>query len=367
MTSAVTTTLHSSRITHHSSLFTFPLLAYNAETTMKIDTQITTEIDYEKDGKQLGVLSVPQSFNWAGWANYFLPIAMIKNGSGPTALLCGGNHGDEYEGQVTLMNLARELDPAQVQGRLIILPMLNRPAALAGTRLSPIDGRNMNRAFPGQRNDTITGMIAHYVSQALLPLADLVIDIHSGGRTLHFLPSVNMHNLANKEQFNAMVRAAQTWGAPYVFIYEDVAGEGLLPSYAEQMGKITLGTEMGSANQFSAELLRLTGDGLQNVLRLYEILPGAVTPPPTNQQIVEATQRDDYVMAPVSGIFEPFLEMGDPVSAGQPLGQIHSTELPFAAPTPVVARTSGMLFGRGGFPLTQQGACVATIVRPYAG
>jgi predicted deacylase len=263
------------------------------------------------------------------------------------------------------MKLVRELDPAQVQGRLIIIPMLNRPAAAAGTRLSPIDGRNMNRAFPGQRLDTITGMIAHYVSQVLLPLADLVVDIHSGGRTLQFLPSVNMHDLANQEQMNAMLKAATTWGAPYCFIYADVAGEGLYPTYAESLGKVTLGTELGSAPQFSAAMVRIAEQGLKNVLRLYQILPGQPIAPATPPQLVAAPDRDDYVMAPVSGIFEPFLEMGDAVQAGQKLGQIHSTELPFADPAPVIAKTSGLLFGRAGFPLTQQGACVATIVRPY--
>jgi len=333
---------------------------------MAIDSLVSCDLDYERDGKQIGSLRVPQSFNTAGWANYFIPIAVIKNGSGPTVLLSGGNHGDEYEGQVTLMKMVRELDPAQVQGRLIILPMLNRPACVAGTRLSPIDGRNMNRAFPGQRNDTITGLIAHYVSNALLPLADIVVDIHSGGRTLQFLPSVNMHELANKTQMNEMVRAATSWGAPYVFIYADVAGEGLLPSYAESLGKITLGTELGSAPQFGVDMLRLADRGVKNMLRMYGVLtdaPYAAPAPPS--QLVAATDPADYVMAPVSGIFEPFFEMGEQIEAGQPIGQIHSTELPFAAPHSVLAQTGGLLFGRCGFPLTQQGACVATIVRPY--
>ncbi|MFZ1752972.1 MAG: succinylglutamate desuccinylase/aspartoacylase family protein [Caldilineaceae bacterium] len=327
---------------------------------------ISTDIDYTQHGKQMGVLRVPQSFNTAGWANYFIPIAVIQNGSGPTVLLSGGNHGDEYEGQVALMNLVRELQPEQVQGRLIVLPMLNRPACVAGTRLSPIDGRNMNRAFPGQRNDTITGMIAHYVSSVLLPLADIVVDIHSGGRTLQFLPSVNMHELANKTQMDEMVRAASSWGAPYVFIYADVAGEGLLPSYAESLGKITLGTELGSAPQFGVEMLQIAENGVKNMLRMYDVLTDSpYTPPAVPSQLVAATDAADYVMAPVSGIFEPFLEMGDSVDAGQELGQIHSTEMPFAPPSPVRAQTSGLLFGRCGFPLTQQGACVATIVRPY--
>jgi len=333
---------------------------------MANDSLVSTDIDYTQDGKQIGVLRIPQSFNTAGWANYFIPIAVIKNGSGPTVLLSGGNHGDEYEGQVTLMNLVRELQPSQIQGRLIILPMLNRPACVAGTRLSPIDGRNMNRAFPGQPNDTITGMIAHYVSNALLPMADIVVDIHSGGRSLQFLPSVNMHELANKTQMNEMVRAANSWGAPYVFIYADVAGTGLLPSYAESLGKITLGTELGSAPQFGVEMLRLADGGVKNMLRMYGVLADApYTPPAVPSQLVAATDSADYVMAPVSGIFEPFLEMGEQVEAGQKLGQIHSTEQPFADPTPVNAQTGGLLFGRCGFPLTQQGACIATLVRPH--
>ena len=65
--------------------------------------------------------------------------------------------------------MARAIDPAQVQGRIIIIPMLNPPAGQAGTRLSPVDGKNMNRSFPGERNGTLTSMIAHYVTN--LPVA----------------------------------------------------------------------------------------------------------------------------------------------------------------------------------------------------
>jgi predicted deacylase len=68
----------------------------------------------------------------------------------------------------------------------------------------------------------------------------------------------------------------------------------------------------------------------------------------------------------VSGIFEPFAEMEAWIEAGQPIGQIHSVEQPFAAPTIVPARTSGMLISRRAFPLTRQGDCVATLVRPFS-
>ncbi len=338
---------------------------------MNINSPIYTSIDYEKDGKQFGRLEAPVSTNNAGWANYYLPICVIKNGEGPTALIFGGNHGDEYEGPVTLLNLARWLEPEQIQGRVILVPMLNRPAVAAGTRLSSVDGRNMNRAFyrehpEMQVNESITAMIAHYVTQALIPLADLVIDIHSGGRSMHFLASVNMHRVPDDRQMGAMLDAALAWGAPYVFIYRDVAGEGLLPSYCERLGKVTLGTELGSASQFGVEMLHIAESGVKNVLRQHKILTDTPFAAPAKPaQIVAAEGREDYVMAPVSGIYEPFLEMGDGVELGQPLGQLHAIEQPFAKPMVVNALSSGILMSRRAFPLTIQGDCVAVVVRPY--
>src|SRR3954466_16145134 len=109
-------------------------------------TQVSADIDYDRAGKQQGCLRVPYSHNLAGWANILIPITLVNNGPGPTLLALGGNHGDEYEGPVALMKLARSLQPQQVHGRVIIIPALNIPAVLAGTRLSPIDGVNLNRA-----------------------------------------------------------------------------------------------------------------------------------------------------------------------------------------------------------------------------
>lgn len=334
---------------------------------MSTDSLIIASVDYDRPGKQFGHLAVPVSTNSAGWAKQFIPIAVIQNGNGPTAVLFGGNHGDEYEGPVTLTKLARTLDPRRIQGRIVIIPMLNRPAVQAGTRLSPIDGMNMNRAFPGRRNDSITGMIAHYVSSVILPMADLVIDIHSGGSSIRFLPSVNMHRLANQDQMNRMLDAARAWGAPYIFLYEDVAGEGLLPSLAERMGKVTLGTEMGSKSQFGIETLWITEQGVQRVLHHAGIL--AELPfgsPPSEPQVVAGNDPRDYIMAPSSGVFEPFFELGNHIESGQTIGQIHSIEHPFREPEPVLAETSGILMGRRSVPLTSQGECVAAIVRPVS-
>jgi len=326
---------------------------------------ITTDIDLDLPGKQFGNLMVPQSTNSAGWSVSYIPIIVIQGGEGPTALLFGGNHGDEYEGPVTLMTMARNLSAEDVQGRIIIVPMLNRPAVAAGTRLSPLDGVNMNRAFPGKADDSITGMIAHYVSSTLLPLADLVVDIHSGGSSMHFLPSVNMHQVKDAEQMQQMLAAGQAWGAPYVFIYEDVAGSGLLPTLAEQMGKVTLGTEIGSKAQFGVETLGIASRGVNNVLRWLGVLAGDLEgTADCTPQLVAADDLRDYVMAPASGIHEPLVELGEMISAGDAIGQIHDIEHPEQQPRVVTALTDGMLMGRRSNPRTMQGECLATIVRP---
>ncbi|MEC7565185.1 MAG: succinylglutamate desuccinylase/aspartoacylase family protein [Planctomycetota bacterium] len=334
---------------------------------MSHDSPVSIDIDLEADGIQFGNLKVPQSTNSAGWAQYYIPIVVINNGTGPTAVISGGNHGDEYEGQVTLMNLARSIHVENVRGRIIIIPMLNRPAAMAGTRLSPLDGKNMNRAFPGSKDDDITGQIAHFVAHQIIPLADLVVDIHSGGSSMHFLPSVNMHELTDPEQMNQMLDAAKASRAPYIFLYADVAGSGLLPSYAEDLGKITLGTEMGSKAQFGKETLKITSQTTHNLLVWLGVLD---EPPEGSEQphpvLVSGTDPRDYVMAPCSGILEPLVELGDPVKAGDLVAQIHNPERIQQEPTAIHAATDGIIMCRRSNPLTRQGEVVVTVVRVVA-
>lgn len=330
-------------------------------------TLVTCSVDFDQEAKQSGHLAVPQSTNSAGWAKYFIPIFIIRNGDGPTAVLSGGNHGDEYEGPVTLMNLFRELKPEDIRGRLIIIPMLNHPAVAAGTRLSPIDGMNMNRAFPGRSTDTITGMIAHFVASEVIPLADLVIDIHSGGSSMHMLPSVNMHRMDDTDQMSRMLAAGRAWGAPYVFLYRDIAGSGLLPSFAESLGKVTLGTEMGSKAQFGAEMLRHS-NRVRNVLHHAGILQSVPSGPGVAEpMLVAADNEEDYIMAPASGIFEPFFELEDTIQQGQQIGQIHSLEHPDRPTEPVFANSDGILFARRSIPLSRQGECLAVLTREVTG
>lgn len=143
-------------------------------------SMITSTVDFDKQGIQFGVLNVPHSVHRSAYGCIPIPIAVLSGGEGPTVLLTGGVHGDEYEGPVALSKLARRIDVAEINGRIIIIPALNYPAFQVASRVSPIDSINLNRIFPGRRDGSITEMIAHYVNTKLLPIADYLFDFHAG-------------------------------------------------------------------------------------------------------------------------------------------------------------------------------------------
>src|SRR5437879_2250533 len=168
--------------------------------TPKERSRLSPEINLDGSGKQTGFLRLPHSVHRSAYGWIPIPIAQISNtggnGNGPRILLMAGNHGDEYEGQVALGKLIRALDPGAVRGRVIILPSANFPAAMAGSRTSPLDDGNLNRSFPGDPNGGPTAQIAHYIESELLPRCDFVLDLHSGGSSLTYVPTALMRRPA---------------------------------------------------------------------------------------------------------------------------------------------------------------------------
>src|SRR5262249_28893828 len=239
-------------------------------------------VDFAKPGKQIGYVGVPYSHNLGGWANMMLPIAVVANGAGPTALVLGGNHGDEYPGPIAILKLMRALQPEQVRGRLILLPALSLPAIRAATRLAPWDGKNLNRCFPGRPDGTLTEQVAHYLTTELFPLADIVIDIHTGGRSTDFYPCAHMHLVPDLQQRRKMAEGTLAWNTDFAFLYTDIAGTGLLPVEAESQGKVVITTEMGGSENVTARVHRQTQSGLRNVLIHLGVLAGEKT---TRQQL----------------------------------------------------------------------------------
>ena len=328
-------------------------------------SSIHSTIDLSQAGAQYGHLALPYSYNLGGWANLQVPIASLRNGEGPTVLLMAGNHGDEYPGQVAILNLWRELTLAGISGHLILIPCLNPPAAQAATRLSPLDGKNFNRCFPGNPQGTPSEMLADYLSTVLFPMADVVIDLHTGGRSLSFLPTAHMHLVPDLAQRRAMLAATEAYLTDVAFLYTDVAGTGLLPVEAERQGKVVVTTEMGGGEVVPASVHRLCQRGLRNVLVHCGVVRGEVQ---TREQLglppvrwVAALDREDYRFAPESGLYESCVELGEEVNAGDTVGRIHFLERPDRQPVAVTAHAPGMLIAGRAPSMVKQGDCVACI------
>ncbi|MDX1709692.1 MAG: succinylglutamate desuccinylase/aspartoacylase family protein [Rhodovibrionaceae bacterium] len=320
---------------------------------------IPCNIDFDRDGKQFGYLSVPHSRNESAWGSLLVPIVCVRNGDSPTVLFTAGNHGDEYEGQVALHKLARELSPENITGRVIIMPALNLPAVRGAARLSPLDGGNMNRSFPGHPRGTLTQRVAHYVTVELLERADIVVDMHSGGKSLDFVPSAIMHELDDRERFGTTLAALKAFGAPVSLILKELDSIGMLDTEAENMGKIFISTELGGAGTLSPRSVEIADNGVRNLLRHFGVLEGE--PSSHHPTRMMDTPDNAFVKSEVNGIYEPFYALGDEVKAGEPLGQIHDFERPEAPPLQAFAPIDGMLFCRHVAGLTTRGDSLAVI------
>lgn len=320
---------------------------------------ITATVDLDEDGKQHGFLRLPYSRDDSAWGSIPIPVSVVRNGPGPTALLIGGNHGDEYEGPVSLLKAASELEASAIAGRVIILPCLNFPAVQAGTRTSPIDKGNMNRSFPGRPDGGVTEKIADYVQRHLLPLADFVLDIHSGGRTLEFLPFAACHRLPDKAQEARCIAAMKAFGAPYGLLMLEIDAVGMLDSAVEALGKVFVTTELGGGGSLTARTLAIAERGLRNFLVHAGILKGEIRP--AESRLLDMADGDCFVIAEARGLIEPCVDLGEPVAEGQIVARIHDFERTGRAPAEYRARRGGLLAGRHFPGRVQPGDCLAVI------
>lgn len=290
------------------------------------DITPVTHLDWDSPGKRL--YHVPFTLDGA-WGRVRVPLGVVCGPRpGPTIVAIGGTHGDEYEGPVGLKNLLNELSAEDiVAGRLIIIPVLNVPAFQAAQRESPIDGGNMNRAFPGDAHGNLTRRIARFVTDEVLTRADVVIDIHAAGQTFEIARCASFHQVDDPELFAQYRKTALLFGMPFVMVYTSGMGTGLLTEEAEAMRKITIGGEFGFGASVDLTGVRWAHHGVRNVMRQYGLLTdpivSLVPPGVDRQRVVAQTDIDKYVTAPASGIAEPLVPLGSFVRAGTPVVRMH--------------------------------------------
>ena len=323
-------------------------------------SRVSATIDLEAPGKRTGCLNVPWSHNDSAWGAIRIPVHVIRGGEGPTVLLTGANHGDEYEGPIALLKLARRLDPAHLKGRVIVLPTMNHPAVQAGTRVSPVDGVNLNRCFPGQADGTPTLVLAHYVYHHLVAGADVVLDLHSGGKTLDFVPSIAMHELANEALMERTRAAIMAMGAPVSLILDELDKAGMLDGVVEELDKMFISTELGGGGSTTPARVAIADRAVHNLLCHLGVLDAAPVPTPTTPRFAY-TPGDGFTISDHAGIFEPLVELGAAIEAGQAVGRIHFFDEIDREPVTYDAPRRGFLYARHFPGLIKRGDCLAVL------
>lgn len=311
---------------------------------MSTSTRIWSSIDFGKDGKQTDCLRLPISTDLSAYGWIPIPAICLRNGDGPTALLIAGTHGDEYEGQIALMRLSRNLGPGDIKGRIIILPALNFPAVQSGRRVSPIDEGNLNRLYPGRAHGTATEMIAHYVTEVLLPMTDLVVDLHAGGRSLDYLPSALIRPGTTAKQQQKLLKLLEVFGAPIGFVTDGSGGGGktTLPAAAESSGALVITAELGGGATLNPQGLELAEHGVLRLLKHVGILQSYDGAAPGPIRLMNGSGIDLFVYADADGLYEPSVDLGDEVKPGQVAALLHSIDRPYNEPEKI-------RFARGGF------------------
>ena len=328
-------------------------------------SKISLDIDPDVDGCQHGAMIIPWSRDESSWGSIRLPVTVIKHGAGPTVLFTGANHGDEYEGPIALTKLRSSLEYTDIQGRVIIIPALNLPAFRAGKRTSPIDGGNMNRAFPGDPNGTITEMIADFVTTRFITQADYVVDIHAGGRSMSLLPTSIIHDLPDNDQMGRTLAAMHAFGAPYGMVLTELDANGMIDTVVEEMGKIFVSTELGGAASSSVATIKIAERGVMNILKHAGIVEGEpdITAP---SQILHTPKTENFLVCKTEGLFEICKDLGDTIAAGEIIARVHYLEDPEREPTPMIAECDGLIACRHIPGLIARGDCVAVIAEPWS-
>ena len=323
---------------------------------------IQPTVDFNVDGEQHGFLKLPHSHDASAWGAVMIPVTVIRNGDGPTALLTGGNHGDEYEGPIALSQLASTLKAADVKGRVIIVPFMNYPAFRSGSRTSPIDRGNLNRSFPGKPDGTVTEKIADYFQRHLLPLADYVLDLHAGGRTLDFVPFAAIHLLSDERQQARCEAAMCAFGAPYSMRMLELDSVGLFDTAAEEAGKVFVSTELGGGGTATAQSVAIAVRGVRGFLQHAGILdhePGEQAARTTT--LLDMPDGSCFTTSEHDGLLELCKDLGEMVESGEVIARIYDASRTGVAPVEYRARRGGLLAARHFPGLVRIGDTVAVV------
>ncbi len=274
-----------------------------------------------------------------------MPVVVIAGSPGPRVLIVAGTHGDEWEGQLLVRNLVASVRPDDVTGTIVCLPSFNVPASGVARRCSPVDGENMNRAFPGDPNGGPTRMLAHYLEHELLPGCDYAMDLHSGGSASQYLDCAFLRFDDDERRTKEKVGAARALGLPYAFAVDAVGEDRTLSAAADRQDVVMVATELSGAGRVDMDALQIATVAVRRLLTHWRVLSSSDHETSTATGTTEFIRLDGFPAAMVTtdGILEPLAHLGEEVVEGATIARVHHLTNPDVSPEPVLAPKSGVV------------------------
>ena len=290
-----------------------------------------------------------------------IPVIVINGAKpGPKLALVAGSHGTEYASIIALEKLGLDINPAELSGALVIVPLVNLASfAQKVPHINPTDGKNMNRMFPGKADGTQTERALWAIGHEVVERCDYLIDLHGGDldenlRRYSYLP------ITGKEKLDATSRGmVMAFGLDHVIIQRQqgpaVPGATSISRFAEDLGKPTVIAEAGHAGTTEAEDVDALVRGSESVMRHLKMLPGVVKPVEHPVWIGQITT----VHSDQEGIFYPLVLPEAYVAKGMRIG--YTTDYFGQQVADVVAPISGIVVYICSVPTMTKGGIAAYI------
>ncbi|MEX2355404.1 MAG: succinylglutamate desuccinylase/aspartoacylase family protein [Thermaerobacterales bacterium] len=289
-----------------------------------------------------------------------IPVIMVRGpADGPTVYVQAAVHGSEVNGIEVIRRFLTDLEPSDLSGTVIAVPVANVLAFVDRQRRTPWEDEDMNRVWPGKENGTLSERMAHSLFSRLVRQADAVIDLHTG------YTDMVVHTVYMKDRRESR-QLAEIFGTD-VLIQEETSTEweekrfhGKLRNVCDEQGIPAITPELGGGGRFEETPIALGVRGIWNVLRHLGMVAGAAEVPV--KQTVVAQGHLTRALAPEAGLFVPAVAPGDIVEFGQTLGSIYGIKR-LIDEADVVAPAAGMVVAINPNPTVHTGEMIAMMGR----
>jgi predicted deacylase len=270
--------------------------------------------------KANGFIEVPAGVD----AGTNIPVVVVNGAKpGPVLALVTGAHGTEYVSIIAVEKLIGELDPAQISGTVILLPLVNVLSFEQKVpHVNPIDNKSMNRFYPGKMDGTQTDRALFMITKEVVDRCDYLIDYHGGDLDESLRPYAYWGAVGKEAQDRISKQMVLAFGLDHIIIWSerptDLTATRYLDNTASVRGKPSIVVEAGHAGTVESDDVALLVNGTLSTMRLLKMIPGEphyIENPVWLGKVVD-------VISDGPGIWYPLVKRGTYVQEGMILGHV---------------------------------------------